>query len=78
MDIFVCLSFVVMLVIVGILIYVVIEDKKSYKELKEMEKLKEKVEKEKEQTLEKISSGDNQSDFDNSINILHNYSSRGK
>lgn len=55
-----------------------ITQKNEERKVEELKKLKESVEKEKNETLEKINSGDNKSDFDNSINILHDYSNRRK
>lgn len=55
-----------------------IKEKKKNKEYKNKEEIIKKVQKEKEQVFEKVNTGNNKSDFDNSINILHEYSSRRK
>ena len=55
-----------------------IKEKKKNKEYKNKEEIIKKVQKEKKQVFEKVNTGNNKSDFDNSINILHEYSSRRK
>lgn len=64
--------------LIAIVISNIINERRIKKENRAREEALKEVKNEKESTKKKINSGDSKSDFDSSIDILHNYSSKRK